>query len=131
MRNFFFKNLIICAINYYSFQVSTLFEKVCGRSAEYLHVPETVQCMLPPLLMNNEQTRETILGRWPMVFPSFLSATEYLSGMFRTSLFACKSFSYNSQPDCLVNVVATNAQISSILVLHVGSACDSESACTR
>ena len=47
--------------------------------------------------------------------------------------FARKSFSYNSPPDCLVNVVATNAQISSILVLHdiAGSTCDSEPARTR
>ena len=27
---------------------------------------------------DNEQTREPILGRWPMVFPFFLTATVYL-----------------------------------------------------
>ena len=43
-------------------QVSTLFEKVCGKSVEYLHVPEKVQCMLLPVFMNKE-TQETILGR--------------------------------------------------------------------
>ena len=66
---------------------------------------------------DNEQTRETILGRWPMVFLSFLTTTVYLSCMFR-----------GCPPDYLINVVATNAQISSILVLHdiVGSTCDSE-----
>ena len=68
---------------------------------------------------DNEQSQETILGRWPMVFPSFLTATAYLSSTFR-----------GCPPDCLLNVVATNAQISSILVLHdiVGSTCDSEPA---
>ena len=68
---------------------------------------------------DNEQSRETILGRWPMVFPSFFSATAYLSSTFR-----------DCPPDCLVNVVATNAQILSILVVHdiVGSTCDSEPA---
>ena len=59
--------------------MSPLFEKVCGKSAEYVRVPETVQCMLPHLVMNNEQTRETILVRCPMMFLSFLTATAYLS----------------------------------------------------
>ena len=66
---------------------------------------------------DNEQTRETILGRWPMVFPSFLTATVCLSGTFR-----------GCPPGCLVNMAATNTQISSILVLHdiVCSTCDPE-----
>ena len=66
---------------------------------------------------DNEQTQDTILGRWPMMFPFFLTATAYLSCTFR-----------GCPPDCFVNVVAMNAQISSILVLHdiVGSMCDSE-----
>ena len=35
---------------------------------------------------DNDRTREIILGRWPMVFPSFLTATAYLSCMVRGSL---------------------------------------------
>ena len=71
-----------------------------------------IQCMLPPLFMNNEQTREIILGRYPMVFPSFLTATAYPSCSYVSWLpFECIIF-YNSPQDCLVNVVVTNAQIS-------------------
>ena len=36
--------------------------------------------------MNNEQTEETILHRWPMMFPSFLTTTAYLSCTY-VSLF--------------------------------------------
>ena len=63
-----------------------------------------------------EQQQQIMSKLGPMVFPLFLTATAYLSCTFR-----------GCSPDCLVNVVATNAQISSILVLHdiVGSTCDS------
>ena len=83
-----FPRRIIRAVNYYTLtHVVNAVEKVCGRSMENVHGPEihVVQCMLPLLLMN-KQTREIILVRWAMVFPSFLTDTAYLSCMFRGSL---------------------------------------------
>lgn len=59
-----------------------IFSPPCGKSAEYLHGPVTTQLMVPPLLKNNEQTRETFQGKCPITVPSFVTATAYLSISF-------------------------------------------------
>ena len=41
---------------------------------------------------DNEQTREIIIGRWPMVFPSFLTATAYLSCVRFVAPFRTQEF---------------------------------------
>ncbi len=51
----------------------------CGRSAEYLLLPDTLQVMEPPLLRNMELTLEILLGRCPMIVPFFTTAIAYMS----------------------------------------------------
>ena len=47
--------------------------------AEYLRVPFTTQVIVPLLAINKEQIRDNTLGRWPIMTPSFITATAYLS----------------------------------------------------
>ena len=58
----------------------------CGRSAEYLRLPDTVHLITPPRFKNSEQTRDTFLGKCPMITSFFFTATAYQSWEFRDSL---------------------------------------------
>lgn len=62
-----------------NFRVHGISRPPWGRSAEYLLLSVTIQCILPPLLKNNEQSLDIFRGKCPMTLPPFTTATAYLS----------------------------------------------------
>ena len=59
----------------------------CGRSVEYRRHPvTTTQKMVPPRLINTEQSVEILSGTCPTVSPLFLMATAYRFRGFSSSV---------------------------------------------
>ena len=57
----------------------------CNKSVEYFLFPVS-QVKEFPLLRKSEQARDIAHDRWPMIVPSFLTATAYLSLSLTSSL---------------------------------------------
>ena len=77
-----------------------------------LLVPVTSQVMVPPILKNSEQTRETFCSKWPTTVPSFVTATAYLSlSLVGSHLQVRVSPIAHNIPNSLINVISTYTTI--------------------
>ena len=75
--------------------------------------PFTVQIIVPPRRKKSEHTRDSFLGKWPIIVPDFFTATAYRSRPLWGSLSDISS----CLPYFFIHLEATNAA-NSFKLLH-------------
>ena len=76
----------------------------CGRSAEYLLWPVTVQVILPLRRRNSEHTLVIFIGKCPTIVPSLFTATAFLSEALRYRVLIHKSTPHLQLPPILLYI---------------------------
>ena len=63
----------------FSIKLQGISNPPCCKSDEYLLLPITIHTIEPPLLKNRGQIFDIFSGKWPIMLPSFTTATSYQS----------------------------------------------------